>query len=92
MFEALDLFIPSRKNGLRARNAIHLRLNESLRHIFEQCSGHVEFDEDCAAALVRRTETNERLPPSLFGHYFFLVDAIENGKLQEVREALETIL
>ena len=92
MLEARNQFIPSAESGLRSRRAIHARLNESLRHIFQQCSGHVEFDSARAAALVHRTETGERLPPTLFGHYFLLVDAIENGTLQQVREAIEIIL
>jgi hypothetical protein len=92
MAEALNQFIPSAASGLRARSAIHARLNESLRHVFEQCTGHVEFDSARAAVLVRRTETGERLPPTLFGHYFMLVDAIENGTLKQVQDTLETIL
>jgi hypothetical protein len=87
-----DQFMPSAENGLRARHAIHARLNESLGHIFERCSEHIALDATRAAALVRRTETGERLPPAMFGHYFFLVDAIENGTLPQVQEALGTIL
>jgi len=92
MIEVRDQFIPSAESGLRARSAIHARLNESLVHIFEQCSGQVQFDSDRAEALIQRTASGERLPPALFGHYFFLVDAIENGTLEQVRCALQTIL
>ena len=92
MDQELLHFIPSAENGLTARGAIHARLNEGLRHIFEQCSGHVEFDPARADGLVRRIETGERLPPSLFGCYFTLIRAIQDGSLQQVRESLETIL
>jgi len=92
MDQELLHFIPSAENGLRARGAIYARLNESLRHIFEQCSGHVEFDYARASALVRRFETGEQLPPSLFGCYFALVRAIQDGSLQQVRESLDKIL
>jgi hypothetical protein len=92
MDQELLHFIPSAENGLRARGAIYARLNEGLRHIFEQCSEHVDFDSARADRLVRRIDTGERLPPSLFGCYFSLVRAIQDGSLQQVRESLDTIL
>jgi HEXXH motif-containing protein len=89
---ARDGFRPSADNGLRARAAIHARLQESLRHIFQQCSGHLAVDQRRADALVLRIASGERLPPALFGHYFFLVDRIENGSLEQVQAALDTLL
>jgi HEXXH motif-containing protein len=87
-----DRFIPSVQNALRARSAIHTRLNESLRHVFEQCAGHVGLDAVRADALLRRVDSGERLPPALFGDFFLLVDAIEHRTLEQVRTALDKIL
>lgn len=87
-----DRFIPSVQSALRARRAIHARLHESLRHVFERCTGHVEFDAARAKVLLHRVESGERLPPALFGHFFLLVDAIERQTLQQVQASLERIL
>lgn len=92
ILEVQDCFKPSRANGLRARKAIHERLHESLSHVFEQCSEHCEFDRIRADALLSRTRTGERLPPTLFGHFFCLVETIEKDSLQDVVNALEKVL
>ncbi len=92
MTESRNRFFPSVDNGLQARAAIHARLRESLTHIFEQCEGHVTIDRFRADTLLRRTTTGERLPPVLFGHYFRLVEVIENGSLDQVQQAVDTLL
>ncbi|HHH43858.1 MAG TPA: hypothetical protein ENK49_06955 [Gammaproteobacteria bacterium] len=92
MTESRNRFFPSVDNGLQARAAIHARLHESLAHIFEQCEGHVTIDWSRADMLLLRTTTGERLPPVLFGHYFRLVQVIENGTMDEVQQAVDTLL
>jgi hypothetical protein len=85
-------FVPSAANGLRSRKAIQARLAESLEHVFGQCAPHVEFDRKTAAALIDRLAGGERVSPALFGAYFFLVETIEQGSLDDVRSALEAVL
>jgi len=92
MTESRNYFLPSVENGLQARAAIHKRLRESLAHIFEQCAGHVDIDQARAETLLQRTTIGERLPPALFGHYFRLVEVIENGSLEHVQQAVDTLL
>jgi HEXXH motif-containing protein len=67
-------------------------LAESLEHVFEQCSAHVDFDKGKAAGLVARVLSGDRIPPVLFGTYFFLVKTIKDGSIDEVRHALEALL
>ncbi len=88
----MDRFSPSLAGALSVRAAIQARLTESLSHVFERCEGHVEFDARRAAALLRRTASGERLPPAVFGRYFALVETIEKGSLEQVREALASLL
>ncbi len=87
-----DCFVPCAENGLRARRAIHARLHESLQHIFQQCSGIVEFPATRAAALLRRTESGQHVPPALFCDYFALVETIKSGERAPIDAALHKLL
>jgi len=92
MEKELSYFIPSVENGFRARNAICARLKESLEHIFEQCSGHIDFDPSRANELLSRLNDGTQLPPSLYGYYFALVRAIQNEDLQQAGNLLDSVL
>jgi len=87
-----DYFIPSVENGLRARNAISARLKESLEHIFDQCSGHIDFDQSRANEFLSRLDEGVKLPPALYGYYFGLVRAIQEENLQEAGKLLNSII
>ncbi len=72
--------------------ALQARLAESLAHVFEQCSGHVNFDRHLADTLIDKVAGGERLPPAVFGAYFALVETIQEGTLDDIRVALDGVL
>lgn len=58
---------------------MHRGLAESLRHIHEQSSGKVAFDNAALTGVIRTIELGRRFPPSTFALYYDLVPALLRG-------------
>ncbi|WP_169391281.1 aKG-HExxH-type peptide beta-hydroxylase [Stappia stellulata] len=84
-------FLPGKDAALRHLGALNGRFRESLAHLFERCSGHVDFDPTRADALLAQLDRPLRVAPALFGHYFDAVDAVAAQDLPALQRAIDEL-
>ena len=85
----MNVFFPSRQNGITARRRIQDRLAESIGHVLEQCRGKVPFDEASGAGLLDVLQSDRAVRPEVFSGYFHAVRAIMDPE-DEPWEARQT--
>ena len=85
----MNVFFPSRQNGITARRRIQDRLAESIGHVLEQCRGKVPFDEASGAGLLDVLQSDRAVRPEIFSGYFHAVRAIMDPE-DEPWEARQT--
>lgn len=87
-----DLFLPSAEGGDASRLAIAMRLHESLEHVLERCAEHVPVGAEQRDGLLQHLASGRRVPPAVFGGLFDLVQAVEEGTLDDVARSVERLL
>jgi len=86
------LFLPSRKSGIALREILNRDFALSFEHMFSACGEHFEIPERQAKALLSRTRAGSRETPFMFSLHFKLVEAIQDGRLDDVQPLIRQIL